>query len=255
MRLSYGARSDPGLVRATNEDSYYASARAGLFVVADGMGGHSGGQVASAEAVRAFQEYLSAHVILPGGGEVGVEGSLGLSVLFDALRAANQRVLAVARSQSELEGMGTTLSAVWIRDSRAYICHVGDSRVYLLRAESLDLLTQDHSWVFEQYKQGAITLAEVRTHPMRNLITRSVGQTASVEPDLLAQEIAPGDMILLCTDGLTSMLDESQILSLLLDEAVPSLDEKCDVLIEMANQAGGLDNITVIVVRVERDES
>jgi len=252
--MFYGMKSDLGRVRRVNEDSCFANDKIGLFIVADGMGGHAGGEVASKSAVDALVDYVGHYlqdpdITPPYGLAMDLSGSE--DVLRAAMMVGNARVFERSRQDRSLDGMGTTMSVAWIRDRELNIAHVGDSRVYLVRDGSLRLLTRDHSWVYEQYREGVLSLEEARNHPMKHLVTRSLGTKSTVQADVRRVPLQHSDLILLCTDGLTSVLDDDVILSTVLDPALPSLNDKCDVLVEMANQAGGYDNTTVVLVRVE----
>ncbi|RLC47920.1 MAG: Stp1/IreP family PP2C-type Ser/Thr phosphatase [Candidatus Coatesbacteria bacterium] len=254
FKVSHGMKSDPGRVRRINEDSCFADDKMGLFVVADGMGGHVGGGVASKSAVDALVDYVGNYLRDP-----DITPPYGLAMDFsgpeDVLRAAmmvgNAKVFAQSRRDRSLDGMGTTMSVAWIRGRQLSVAHVGDSRVYLVRDGSMRLLTRDHSWVYEQYQEGFLSLEEARKHPMKHLVTRSIGTKSTVQADVSLVPLQDTDLILLCTDGLTNLLDDDAILAIILDPTLPSLDDKCDVLIEMANQAGGYDNTTVVLARVE----
>jgi serine/threonine protein phosphatase PrpC len=228
------AVTDTGRQRRANEDSLLA--RAPLFVVADGMGGAQAGEVASRIAVESFQPGLE-HASAP---------ELELAVLA---RAANARIHELSHSNAEQAGMGTTLTAVYVGEEEVSIAHVGDSRAYCLRDGELLRLTDDHSLVDELLRQGRLTPEEAVEHPQRSVITRALGPEGTVEVDTRSFRGRPGDVYLLCSDGLTTMLAEEQILALLL--ANPHLRDAGEALIAAANQAGGRDNITVVLIRLE----
>lgn len=253
MNLSYGMKSDTGLVRRANEDSCYSDPHNGLFIVADGMGGHVGGHVASKQAVKAFVDYLRDYFsdpdITPPNG-LGMDPSAPETVLRAAMVAANSSVFRMSMTKPSLKGMGTTLSAAWLSSGCISVAHVGDSRVYLIRDGALNLLTHDHSWVYEQYREGVLSLKEVRAHPMKHLVTRSLGAKPHVQTDIDRQQLRKGDQVLLCTDGLTSAVEDSLILASILNPAFDQPSEKCDALVELANNAGGYDNTTVILIQV-----
>ena len=254
MKRSHGMQSDVGRVRLTNEDCCFASDEMGLFIVADGMGGHVGGQIASKNAVDALVDYVGHYLqdpdITPPYG-LAMDLSGPENVLRAAIMVANARVFERSKRDASLNGMGTTLSVCWIWGRSAHVAHVGDSRVYLIRDSSLRLLTQDHSWVYEQYREGILSFEEIKSHPMKHLVTRSLGTKKALQADLHSYSLQSNDLILLCTDGLTSVLADETIQSTVLDSAVSGLDQKCHVLVEMANQAGGFDNTTVVLVRVQ----
>jgi PPM family protein phosphatase len=227
--------SDLGRQRRGNEDNYYV--RAPLFVVADGMGGAQAGEVASEIAVRQFERGL------PDGREPG-------EALVELIQAANVRIHEQARSDSHHAGMGTTTTAAYLTGDTVVIAHVGDSRCYLLRDDDLIRLTHDHSLVGELVARGKLTEEQAESHPQRSVITRALGPEPDVEVDLDAFPARDGDVFLLCSDGLTSMVHEPQLKQLLArDER--SLEQIGRRLIAAANEAGGRDNITVILFRVE----
>ncbi len=230
-------RTDTGRQRRGNEDA--ALARPPVFVVADGMGGAKAGEVASQIAVQAFAQ------------GVGGEGSLE-ERLASRVQDANAQIHERSRSEHELEGMGTTLTAVYLDDAQISIAHVGDSRAYMLRDGSLRRLTQDHSLVEELKRQGKLTEEQAAEHPQRSIITRALGPERSVEVDTWSYPVRGGDVLLLCSDGLTAMLSEQQIREIL--GSTEGLARAADRLIHEANQAGGRDNITVVLFRVEEVE-
>jgi PPM family protein phosphatase len=228
-------KTDVGRQRRSNEDSSFASAP--VFVVADGMGGAQAGEVASQMVVEAFDQGLP---------EQGTPEER-LSVV---VQKANAEIHARSRSDAASAGMGTTVTAYLDEDSVA-LAHVGDSRAYLLRGGELSRLTEDHSLVEELLRGGKLTEEEALEHPQRSVITRALGIEPIVEIDTWTYPLRPGDVVLLCSDGLTSMLSEQQILQILLD--APDLEQAGDRLIAEANAAGGRDNITVVLFRVEAD--
>jgi serine/threonine protein phosphatase PrpC len=227
-------KTDTGRQRRDNEDSAFV--RAPLFVVADGMGGAQAGEVASALAVEEFQ------AALPDQGSAEER-------LTDRIRAANRRIYDLSRTQHEHAGMGTTLTAAYLDDDHLAVAHVGDSRAYIFREGELGRLTQDHSLVEELVRQGKLTEEQAAEHPQRSIITRALGIEADVEVDTWSYHVRAGDVILLCSDGLTSMIGEEQIVGILDHES--TLARAADDLIAAANDAGGRDNITVILFRIE----
>jgi serine/threonine protein phosphatase PrpC len=227
--------SDLGRQRQGNEDSYYV--RSPLFVVADGMGGAQAGEVASEIAVRQFERGL------PDGRDPG-EALAGL------IQAANARIHEQARSDAQHAGMGTTTTAAYLTGDAVVVAHVGDSRCYLLRDGDLIRLTRDHSLVGELVARGKLTEEQAESHPQRSVITRALGPEPNVEVDVEAFPARAGDVFLLCSDGLTSMVHEPQLKELLADRERP-LEQIGRTLIAAANEAGGRDNITVILFRVE----
>ena len=243
MELSVGAGTDVGMVRSGNEDNFFADADSarGLFVVADGMGGHAAGEVASEMAVQILsRELTSVH-------DVRDEASAGR--VATALRTANRAIYERMLSEVDKQGMGTTASLLLLSHAHYLIGQVGDSRVYLLRDGMLSQLTKDHSYVQEQVDAGFLTPEQARYHPYSNVITRCVGAGEEVEPDVYSGELRVGDVFLVASDGLTGMVDDRRLQQLLLVRSGPG--RIVDALIAEANGRGGLDNITAIVVRVE----
>jgi serine/threonine protein phosphatase PrpC len=228
------AGTDTGRQRRANEDSLLA--RSPLFVVADGMGGAQAGEVASRIAVESFQPGLAS--------EREPERELA-----ELARAANSRIHELSHSDAEHAGMGTTLTAVYVGEQEIAIAHVGDSRAYCLRDGELLRLTDDHSLVDELMRQGRLTPEEAVEHPQRSVITRALGPEGSVEVDTRSYRARRGDVYLLCSDGLTTMLSEDTIAAILLDN--PHLRDAGEALIAAANDAGGRDNITVLLLRLE----
>jgi len=227
-------KTDTGRQRRDNEDSAYA--RAPVFVVADGMGGAQAGEVASRMAVEAFQSELSG------------QGSLE-ERLAERAREANRRIYEISRSEHELAGMGTTLTAVHVGDAEVAVAHVGDSRAYRFRDGELNRLTQDHSLVAELFRRGKLTEEQAAEHPQRSIITRAIGIDPEVEIDTYTFSARSGDVILICSDGLTSMIGEDRIVGALEQER--SLERAGERLIVEANEAGGRDNITVVLFALE----
>ncbi len=228
------AKTDTGRQRRDNEDC--ALARPPVFVVADGMGGAQAGEVASGLAVEAFAQGLT-------------ESGSAEERLASTAREANRRIFELASSQRERAGMGTTLTAAYLDDSQLAIAHVGDSRAYLFRAGELQRLTQDHSLVDELVRRGKLTEEEAAEHPQRSIITRALGPEPDVEVDTWTYPVRAGDLLLLCSDGLTSMVSEERVAEIL--AGADDLETAAQALIDEANRAGGRDNITVVLFRLE----
>jgi protein phosphatase len=228
------ALTDTGLQRRDNEDAKFA--RAPVFVVADGMGGAQAGEVASKIAVEAFEQGL------PDQGSPEEQ-------LATRAREANKRIYAISREERERAGMGTTLTAAYLGDHELSVAHVGDSRAYLFRDGELQRLTQDHSLVDELVRQGKLTSEQAAEHPQRSIITRALGPEEDVEVDTWSYPLRNNDVVLLCSDGLTSMVSEERLTELL--AAAASLEDAGQALIRQANEAGGRDNITVVLFRAE----
>src|SRR3954465_5852937 len=243
LRLKHAARSDVGMIRSGNEDSFEANVNAdrGVFVVADGMGGHAAGEVASLMAVQAVITELGDLKTIDEGGKAG-------NKLADSLRTANRNIHDRMLAEADKQGMGTTASVLVIDQKRYLIGQVGDSRVYLLRDGVLQQITKDHSYVQEQVDAGFLTPEQAKYHPYSNVITRCVGASSDVEPDVYKGDIKAGDVFLVASDGLTGMVDDRRIHTLLMSRAEP--ERKVHSLISEANGRGGLDNITAIVVHV-----
>jgi len=227
-------KTDTGRQRRDNEDNAYA--RAPVFVVADGMGGAQAGEVASRIAIEAFEHGL------PDAGSPEER-------LRTRVQEANHQIYERSRADRQRAGMGTTLTAAYVDDAHVAIAHVGDSRAYLFRDGTLQRLTQDHSLVDELVRRGKLTEEQAAEHPQRSIITRALGPEPDVEVDTWTYPARAGDVILLCSDGLTSMISEERVRETLV--AHDNLDEAADALIHEANEAGGRDNITVVLFRLE----
>ncbi len=239
LRVSEEAfRSDTGRQRTANEDSYFASAP--LFAVADGMGGAQAGEVASKIAAELFETAERR------------DGEPAEAFLRRVAQEANARIHALAEHDSSRSGMGTTLTALLVDGDDVAVAHVGDSRAYLLRDGKLRMLTSDHSLVEELRRQGRISDEQAEDHPQRSIITRALGPEAEVEVDTMSFNARPGDVFLLCSDGLTTMLKDDGIAAVLAE--TPDLDGAVDRLVGAANEAGGRDNITAVAVRLEDAE-
>jgi serine/threonine protein phosphatase PrpC len=234
MNLRVGARSDVGRVREGNEDSYMVDEP--LYAVADGMGGHQGGEVASKLALE-----ILGRLTLEDSGDTAPN-------LADAVREANRAVLDKASTDPGLHGMGTTLTALVAGGNRVFLAHVGDSRAYLLRDGRMEQLTEDHTVVEGLVQEGRLTRQEAEIHPQRSILTRALGVDGDVEVDERSQEVREGDRILLCSDGLTGMVPEQEIERVLAELEDPQ--RAADVLVDAANDAGGQDNITAVVLDV-----
>jgi len=251
MKITHAALSDVGRKREHNEDSFVVVERDSLFVVADGMGGHAAGEVASRIAVNAMAEFIGstrkdAEITWPY--EYDTNLSVASNRLKTAIRIANQRIIDTISQKRELEGMGTTLVAVLVSDGVACIAHVGDSRSYLARDGKLTQLTGDHSWVNEQIKLGFLTKEEAVRHPFRNVVTRALGSKEDVQVDIAETELRENDTLLLCSDGLNTMVDDATILEIV-TAANGDMDTAATQLIAKANEHGGEDNVTAVLIR------
>jgi serine/threonine protein phosphatase PrpC len=239
-----------GRQRQHNEDSFLVADEAKLFLVADGMGGHAAGEIASRIAVDSISEFI-VHTKEDDGTwphAYDEHYTRTTNRLMAALRMANTRVLEAMRKDARLRGMGTTVVAAMAEGGKMSVAHVGDSRAYMIRNGKISRITSDHSWVFEQVQAGMLTEAEAEKHPLRNVITRALGGALSVNPDASEIDSKPGDVYLLCSDGLTGMVPEEEILKLVTANA-DDLEKACRDLIDMANERGGLDNVTAILVK------
>jgi protein phosphatase len=231
-------------VRTSNEDSFAADPERRLFLVADGMGGHAAGEVASSIAAATVKEVMG--ISRPPGGKIE-------DVLLLAAREANGRIYEAQRKRADLSGMGSTLTIMSFADTSYYIAHVGDSRAYLLREGVLEQLTRDHSLVWHLFESGVLRKDELSSHPQKNLITRSIGPHPQVEVDLECGQAREEDTYLLCSDGLTDVLSDEVILQML-SQPDMSPQQLGDALVSAANRMGGPDNITVVVVRLMSGE-
>ena len=250
MEVSAHGLTHVGRQRQHNEDAFLVEKTAKLFLVADGMGGHAAGEIASRIAVDSINEFI-VHTKEDDGTwphAYDEHYSRTTNRLMAALRMANQRVLEAMKKDARLRGMGTTVVACMADDEKVSVAHVGDSRAYLIREGQLSRITNDHSWVFEQVQAGMLTEAEAEKHPLRNVITRALGGALQVTPDASEIHAQPGDVFLLCSDGLTGMVPENEILRVVTANA-DDLQKACQQLIDAANERGGLDNVTAVLVR------
>ena len=253
MRLSWAVLTDSGLRRSSNEDSYCTRPDLGLFVVADGMGGHVAGEVASRIAVDTIQTFIDEthgadkNRTWPFPFDPAI--SLDANRLIAAFRLANHQIANAMADAADLRGMATTASALLISGAHASVAHVGDSRVYVLRGGALEQLTHDHSWVEEQVRAGTMTPIAARQHPWRNVVTRALAGGDDPEVDLSPVIVQDRDRFLICSDGLSSVVTKETIEASL--AAQQGLEETCQTLITAANAAGGPDNITVALLQVD----
>ena len=250
MKVELHTKTDVGRVREHNEDfvdqlpsDECGSDVDGILIVADGMGGHAAGEVASAITVKEIKDSLSEKM-----SELeGVSDGDWISAMVDAFRKANDEVIAESNRDPSKQGMGTTCTTAVFRGSKVLISHIGDSRAYLLRDGSISQMTDDHSWVEEQVRNGNLTPEQARQHPQRNIITRAIGLQANPLIDTYEQNLEEDDRVLLCSDGLNGMLLDENIKDL---ANAGELSKVCEELINEANAAGGVDNITVAMARV-----
>jgi protein phosphatase len=250
MGVSSASATDTGLRRSTNEDSFSVREELGLYVVADGMGGHAAGEVASQAAVEGIVAFVEATVEMSADQTWPIPFDPEQSVNANRLRAGfqmgNRRLAAQIAESSELRGMATTAVAVLIDGATGTLAHVGDSRAYRLRDGQLERLTQDHSWVEEQIRVGALTETTARQHPWRNIVTRALSGAEELEVDTQEVSLQSGDRLMLCSDGVFTVLTDDQIGDVLRRE--DRLDNVCHALIQGANDGGGPDNVTAVVL-------
>ncbi|NLJ78572.1 MAG: Stp1/IreP family PP2C-type Ser/Thr phosphatase [Tissierellia bacterium] len=242
--MEIGVKTDIGKVRDRNQDAYFVSSseEPPLFIIADGMGGHKAGETASNMAIEITstqlvkglrQSTLSDDEI-----QKNIEGSIDM---------ANREIYRKSLSDESLSGMGTTTTIAYINDGKVHIGHVGDSRAYILRENTLCQITNDHSLVEELIRNGSISAEEAKNHPQRNIITRAVGTNEYIEVDLVIKKIYRGDILLLCSDGLSNMLGDDEIREILLGST--DMKEASQNLVELSKDRGGFDNITVLIVK------
>lgn len=254
VRVKACGLSDVGLTRAHNEDYFEIDPRHKLYVVADGMGGHSHGEVAAQIAVNAIRDFIEKtadrDTTWPFGMDTRLERHSNL--LKMAVRIAHENVLRAISRDGSLYGMGTTVVGLLVSGNVAAVAHVGDSRAYRLRDGRLEQLTQDHTWVNEQVVAGFLSREQARSHPLKNVVTRALGGESDVLVDVREVEVQPGDLFLLCSDGLTGMLSDADIGERL--SSGRSLHEICRSLVTDSNARGGIDNITVVLLAAEEGD-
>jgi len=237
-QVSYQGKSDVGLVRTNNEDRYLLLPERCLFAVCDGLGGHAAGEVASQIAAESLERRVDCSEEEP------------RALLADALQEANSKIISDQRENPEHVGMGTTVSLLWIPSPgsrQGWIGHVGDSRIYRLRGDKFEQLTEDHSPIYRLYREGSLKKDDLRHHPQKNLIERSLGLSPVVEADIFPVQIDADDLFLLCTDGLTDLVSDDDISELCQTAA---LEDICEVLVSAALELGGYDNVTVVVAKI-----
>jgi protein phosphatase len=241
MKLVAAGRTDVGLRRSGNEDAFVVADELSLYLVADGMGGHIGGQMASGIAAESALQALKSVLERP--------ASLTEKLRY-GVAEANREIFATAQAKPELTGMGTTLVALLAGDNRIGLAHVGDSRAYLIRRGRIRQLTDDHSLVAEMVRRREISAVDAREHPHRHVLTRALGVRRSVEADLAELTPEVGDLVVLCSDGLTGHVEDPEIAAVV-TKGSDDLEGACQRLIDLANARGGEDNTTVVVVRID----
>jgi protein phosphatase len=241
MKLHFTGVTDPGLIRPTNQDAYYTDPQGRFFIVADGMGGHAGGEQASRIATQEIYKYLLENWNSSKGSP---------QLLQEALLQANEAILQDQHHHPERADMGTTAVVVMFRTGEpACSAHVGDSRLYRFRDSQLEQLTEDHTWIARALKMGDINSEEARIHPFRHVLSRCLGREDLHEVEVQQLDVKPGDRLLLCSDGLTEELADEKIASYL--QQSPSIEKAATSLVEAAKQQGGHDNITVVIVAID----
>lgn len=252
MQLKFFGATDVGRRRKNNEDYFGIFEADHLFIVADGMGGHAAGEIASSTAVQAVAEFVAltareTDITWPWGVDPNL--SLIANRLKTAIRFGNQKVLDLSVTQADYEGMATTIVALIMEDTTAHIAHVGDSRLYLVNAKGISQLTIDHSWVLEQVALGVLTTDQARTHPLRNVVTRAIGAASELNVEMTTHVMEPGDVLLLCSDGLSGMVLDKDVERIVQANSDPV--KAANLLVAEANSRGGEDNITVLLVKRE----
>lgn len=237
------AKTDLGKARDVNEDFYYIASKDDeikLYILADGMGGYNGGEIASRLATTSVKNYIETNFPQIEKDKEGILKLIGSSIEY-----ANMIVYDKAKENAELENMGTTLEVCLIYNNKAFIGHIGDSRIYRIRQEFMRKLTTDHSYVEQLVKDGTITKEEAENHPKKNMLMKALGCTPYVEPDLMVKGFLKEDTLLMCSDGLTNMVKEEEIYECVRE----NIETSCDKLVQRANEMGGYDNITVLVIQ------
>lgn len=251
LKLQFAAASDKGKVRNNNEDNYLLVPELELAMVADGMGGHKSGEVASSLAVKVTKDkYDSMHSTGMKPSPYNEKFSLESNQLGFAVQLANSVIYEAGNSGPENKGMGTTLSSALLNKDRLCIAHIGDSRIYLFRKGVIQQLTEDHSLVMDHVRKGLLTREQAETSPLQNILTRALGAQKAPAVDLVEVELEEGDRLLLCTDGLFKAVKEADMLEIL--KAQPEDQKACDALVAAANANGGPDNVTVAIGTVSR---
>lgn len=251
MKVEAYGITDIGKKRQKNEDTFFINRSLNLYIVADGMGGHAAGEKASkyaVEAINQFMEHTQAGEELTWPFSYDINLSLIENRLKAAIHIAHKKIVEIAQSDFNFKGMATTVVTSIIADGLLHIGHVGDSRAYLIRDGKIIQLTTDHSWVNEQLRYGIINAQQAKSHPFKNVVTRALGGPQELEVDLITEKLIDGDIILLCSDGLTSMVDDNDLITIILSfkNDIQTAGIK---LIELANSKGGNDNITLILIQ------
>ena len=244
--MTIGAKSDVGKSRENNEDNFYVSddIQIPLYIVADGMGGHKAGEIASSMAIEIIENNFSQKKNNLSDKDEVIKSIKG------SIEEANTKIYLKSIQNKDLKGMGTTITLAYILDDNIYLGHVGDSRAYLISDGNINQITEDHSFVNELVKSGSITKEEAKNHPKKNMITRAVGSSSIIEMDLIVKEYNENDILVLCSDGLTNMITDFEILETFKDK--DSMQSASEKLVRLANGKGGLDNITVVAIKLHK---
>jgi protein phosphatase len=253
LKTRYAAASDRGRVRKNNEDAFLADPGLGFFAVADGMGGHAAGEIASRLALDTLRKSI-AESKQNRETESSPNQTALLSppstLLVNGIRLANQAVFQSSQEKEEYRGMGTTVVALFFSDSSSVVAHVGDSRLYRIRGGRIDQVTEDHSLVWEQYREGYLSKEALSSSPLKNIVTRALGMNPTVDVDVQEIDLQKGDLLVLCSDGLSDLVQDEELMSAI-RSASGDLDRACRDLTQLANQRGGKDNITTLIIQIE----
>jgi len=250
LKITAAGKTDPGMVRSNNEDNFFLDEKLKLLVVADGMGGHASGETASLMTVNIMRDYFQGQQQIFG--DYDRNYSEATNKLCSAIRLANLAVYEAGQSSPQLKGMGTTVVAAMLTGNKLSIAHIGDSRLYLVRAGNIDQITDDHSIIGEQVRKELITKEEAAVSEIKNVLTRALGIMEDNDPDLDELTVFAGDTLLLCTDGLSNMVAEETMLDIV--TGAENNAAACEMLVQTANENGGKDNITVVIGKINKNK-
>jgi serine/threonine protein phosphatase PrpC len=253
LKTRYAAVSDRGRVRKNNEDAFWVDPDLGFFAVADGMGGHAAGEIASRLALDTLRKAI-AESRQNRDTDFSPNQTALLSppstLLVNGIRLANQAVFQSSQEKEEYRGMGTTVVALYLSDSSSVVAHVGDSRLYRIRGRRIDQVTEDHSLVWEQYREGLLSKEALSSSSLKNIVTRALGMNSTVDVDVQEIDLQKGDLLILCSDGLSDLVQDEELMDTVLG-ACGDLNRACRDLTQLANQRGGKDNITTLIIQIE----
>ncbi len=254
MKVEAYGKTDPGRVRKNNEDNLLVDLETGLFIVADGMGGHNAGEIASKMAVDVVRDSFKRFIVAGGSpkiiGKVNPQFSERTNQLASCVRLSNQFIFESARAKPQHQGMGTTIDCFYVLKNKVSISHIGDSRIYMVRDGKLKQVTADHSLVADQVRQGILKQDEAEKSHLKNILTRALGVDENVEVDMTEVEGQDKDLFIACTDGLNKMVSDAEIMKTVLEMKTPKMIT--EHLIDLANAAGGVDNVTVVCVQLHK---